>query len=423
MESRRTQDKLPSYEAALGTLIKAAPHMPDAEIGLDHAIGHVLSKAVLADRDQPPFNRAAMDGFALIAAHYQVNQWLPIVGEIFAGQLPDPNVDLATGVSRIATGAAVPEPYDTVIQVELSEVSEDGSHVRFSKDPVSAGDHIHKRASDATAGTELLSPGIKLSPHHLAIAATAGAVQLSIKEPPRISLMTTGDEVLPPETTASQIQTHQIRNSNAAMLKQLASLVGGNLAEHIHIKDEENALIQTAERLATQSDIILTTGGVSAGTRDLLPNIWQGLGYIPIVHGVMIQPGKPIFIAQPADGDGPMIIGLPGNPVSVLVTFHLFVWPLINHMQSIEAHHHDHALPWRRVWNAEALKPNPKRELFRMARFIGDTHDQIERISWQGSGDIAHTAEAAGLIRLPMQNDLIPPGSPIAFLPLLGNAV
>ena len=418
MQDTQTTRPLPSYDDALRRVLQRVSQVGEELVPLGGALGRVLGRDIIADRDQPPFDRSAMDGYAVRSGEVAAGSSHGVVATIAAGAVPAPSDDLARGFARIATGAAVPAAYDAVIPLEQADEDQDGRRVRFSIDQVKAGACVHPRGADARAGQVLITAGTPLGPRHIGIAAAVGSVDIAVVRKPSVSLITTGDEVRPPATPTDGLLPQQIRNSNGPMIDALLRGLGVELMDHVHVVDDEHATLAAASEAIGKSDMVVTVGGISAGRRDYLPWAWGELGLDTIVKGVAIQPGKPVFVAQPKDESGKLVVGLPGNPVSVLATAHLFVWPIIRAMVGLSP-----ALPWRRVWLSKEASPNPRREVFRSARLIGDTRDQVEVIHWHGSGDLAHTSQADGFVRLPAQAEPLPPGTAVRFLPMIGGAL
>ena len=405
---------LPTYDQALARVLSGVRVLENEHVPLGGALGRVLGEDIVADRDQPPFDRSAMDGYAVRSAEIRSGADHLISTTIAAGSLPDPLADLSKGVARIATGASVPSAYDAVIPIEQAE--ESGGRVRFSLDAVEPGKSIHPRGRDALAGQIVIGRGTLLGPQHIGVAAAVGAVDIPVVRKPTISLITTGDEVQAPATPTGELEPQQVRNSNGPMVDALLRVLGAELMDHVHVPDDPDATMAAAREALDKSDIVVTVGGVSVGSRDFLPGTWEELGLNTIVRGVAIQPGKPVFIAQTGDASGKLVIGLPGNPVSVLATAHLFLWPVIRAVSGLPP-----ALPWRRVNLSNPVAPKPQREIFRSARLIGDARDQVEVVPWHGSGDLAHTAAAEGLIRLKAGTQSLKEGDPVPFLPILGG--
>lgn len=409
---------LPSYDDALREVLRRVSPLGDELVPLGGALGRVLRRDITADRDQPPFDRSAMDGFAVRSGEVAAGSSHEVIATIAAGAAPDPSADLTKGFARIATGAAVPGVYDAMIPVEQAEEDPDGRRVRFSVESVKAGACIHPRGADALAGQVLITAGTMLGPRHLGIAAAVGCVEAPVTRRPSVSLITTGDEVRPPATPTDGLAPQEIRNSNGPMIDALLRDLGAELMDHVHVADDPQATLAAAREALSKSDLVVTVGGISAGRRDYLPWAWGELGLDTVLKGVAIQPGRPVFVAKPKGESEKLVVGLPGNPVSVLATAHLFVWPVIRAMVGLPVE-----LPWRRVWLSQETSTHPRREVFRSARLIGETRDQIQVIDWHGSGDLAHTSRADGFIRLPAQTQPLQPGDAVRFLPMIEGAL
>ncbi len=393
---------LPDYGEALRRALSAAHKIGGTEtLDLGDALGRVLCETVVADRDLPPFNRAQMDGYALRAAELGRYPSFPVAATVAAGQPANVRVPPGHCVA-IATGAPLPDDADTVVPHEQSDR---GDPVRFSATDVPAGHAVHPRGADARRGDTLVAAGTVLAPQHLGIAAAVGRQKLAVALRPRALVLTSGDEVVPP---GAAVAGHQIRNSNAPMLVGLLSRMGAEPIGHRHLPDQ---FVETSEALREAlgaADLVVTVGGVSAGERDCFPEAFRAHGIEIALRGAAIQPGRPVIIGR-APG-GPLVAGLPGNPVSVLACACLFVWPIVRVMLGLEA-----ALPWRPVELAERVTPNARRRAFRPA--ILDGHDRVRVPAWAGSGDLAHTSPTAGLVELPVQAEAVPAGATLRFLP------
>ncbi len=404
---------LPDYDRALGEVLRRVSRLGHEVVPVGEASGRVLREDITADRDQPPFNRSAMDGYAVRSCEVRPGAWLEVVTTIAAGAAADRSVDLKKGAARIATGASVPDAYDAVIRLEQAE--EVDGRVRFTLDSVEPGASIHKRGADAQANRLVVRSGSVLGPQLVGVAAGLGQAEVRVTRRPSVSLITTGDEVRPPATPTKDLSPQQIRNSNGPMIDALLRGLGVEMMDHIHVVDDPQATLAAAREALGKSDLVVTVGGISAGQRDFLPGVWRELGLETVVQGVAMQPGKPVLVAQ-EEASKRLVIGLPGNPVSVLTTAHLFVWPVIRGMLGLSP-----ALPWRRVWLSEPVKANARREAFRSARLLGETRDQAQVIGWHGSGDLVHTCAADGLVRLPQRAEPLDAGEALPFLPLIGG--
>ncbi len=394
---------LPDYFQALARALGGVEPLPGREeVEVHEAAGRVLADAVTADRDLPPFDRAERDGYALRGAEVGRLEAWTVIGNVAAGEPADIEVPPGHCVA-IATGAPLPPDVDTVIQHELSDR---GNPVGFSVKSVRLGEAVHPRGADAGAGRTLIAPFTRLGPHHAGLAAAVGRERLAVVSRPRTTVLTSGDEVV---GVGEAVQPHTIRNSNGPLLSQLLARFGADLVGADHLRDDRQATIEAMDLALGRSDLVVTVGGLSAGERDHFPAAFEALGVSTLLHGASIQPGKPIFVGR--HPRGAMVVGLPGNPVSVLACACLFAWPIVRGLLGLESR-----LPWRRVELAEPVRPNPRRRAFRPARLV-DEGAGVVVPKWAGSGDLAHTAPTDGLLELPVGSDEVQPGTRLRFLP------
>jgi molybdopterin molybdotransferase len=383
-------------------------------VPLDEAPGCTLAVDARADRDLPPFDRAMMDGYAVRPGDLSSGDRFRVTGDIAAGAPPRVHVPEGACV-RIATGAAVPDGLDAVIPHEESDRA---NPVSFKNHSVSPGQAIHRRGADARAGDIVVMAGTVLAPHHLGILASIGSTSVEVARPPRAVILTSGDEVRPIEE--SSIEPHHIRNSNAPLLAALIPRLGARFVRAEHLPDDAGTTVHAVARAIEEADLVITVGGVSAGERDFFPAAFDAAGVEMAVRGARLQPGRPIQIGR-APG-GTIIVALPGNPVSALVTAHLFIWPIIRAMTSpagsplpVERGLGVRGiLPWRALALAAPAKPNPSRQAFRPA--ILNDADTITIPKWSGSGDLVHTAPTHGIAALPEQASDVPAGAIVPFL-------
>ncbi|MEE9211165.1 MAG: molybdopterin molybdotransferase MoeA, partial [Phycisphaeraceae bacterium] len=252
MAHNATQPPLPDYDQALQTILMHAPRLRTERVALSEVLGRVLRQDVAADRDQPPFDRSAMDGFAVRSESFDRATCYTVIGTGAAGA-PIGTFDAAADqVVRIATGAPVPAGFDAVVPIEQADVqcNGDAERVRFRVESCQPWKNVHRCASDATRGQVVLRAGTRLAPHHIGIAAAVGATQLDVAERPRICVLTSGDEVQPTEVAADQLEPQQIRNSNGPMLASFFEVLGTPVLDCVHIPDEpEQTLAATREAL------------------------------------------------------------------------------------------------------------------------------------------------------------------------------
>ena len=286
-------------------------------IDLNDADGRVLSEAIEADRNYPPFNRAIMDGYAVNLADFSNSiRNFEVVEIIYAGQ--QNSKIIATGQCyKIMTGASVPSAANVVIRRE--DVTEDGKLVRLNIETAKLFQNIARQGEDIKQHDKIIESNIKCTPFGDWFAGFNWKHKIIVEQLPTVSLFTTGDEII--DITKPVIEV-QIRNSNRYLLQSLLKkwLIKPVIVEHI--KDDENALLNAFEK-ALSSNIIIVCGGVSAGDADYVPGVLEKLGVEKLFHKLAIKPGKPIWCGKLPNGG--IVFALPGNPLSCLVTFKLFI--------------------------------------------------------------------------------------------------
>ena len=293
---------------------------------LSEAYGRYLSEPITADRPLPPFDRVMMDGIAIRHSVWTLGKRnFPVAATQAAGAPPIDHNDVNSCI-EVMTGGVLPNGCDCVIPVEEIEMREQTAHIRDGYTPQSS-QHIHRTGSDTTEGEILLPAGQCLHAPELAIAASCGAISLLVTALPRITLISTGDELVAPEETPL---THQIRRSHATALHaSISSRKLGNINE-CHVPDDPNLLKEALQKALQESDIIVLTGGVSRGKYDYVAPVLKELLGEPQFHGIAQRPGKPM--AFWANGQHPPVFALPGNPVSVMACAARYLFPAIMHM-------------------------------------------------------------------------------------------
>ena len=394
-----------------GRRLAAATPRKTEQLPLLDALHRVLAAPVLADRDLPPFRRSTRDGYAVQAAALATGDWLPIVGVLRAGE-PAPSAPLAPGTAlEIMTGAPVPESADAVVMLEHVDIADD--KIRLQPDrTLRPGSHIVPAGSEARSGDPLVPAGTRLAPNHIGALAAAGAAQVEACAKPRIAILATGDELVEVESTP---HPHQIRNSNSYSLAAQVALAGG-IPERLGIaRDNLDDLRRQLDIAQRSCDLLLLSGGVSAGKYDLVEQALAQRGAVFHFTGVRIQPGKPtVFGELPPgkSGHAPLpFFGLPGNPVSTMVTFLLFAAPVLRALAG-------EAQPAPRFAEATLAEAEPTTDLTRFLPAYLDAnwdHATVRRIPWQGSGDLAATAQSNCFVVLPPDTAL-EAGSPVQVL-------
>lgn len=297
-------------------------NLPTETVSLAHAAGRVLREGVRADRDFPPFNRVAMDGIAIRFADYAAGQrTFRIAGTQLAGQ-PQQTLSDANTCLEIMTGAMLPNGTDTVIRYE--DVSIADSKATITIEDVQEGQHIHPQATDRRAGDELLSSGMWIGPAELAVAASVGQTMLTVTVLPRVALISTGDELVDVGDTPLP---YQIRRSNTYMLRTALATLGIAATLH-HIIDDEAVLENELKTLLADNDVLILSGGVSAGKADFVPSVLAQLGVQKHFHKIDQRPGKPLWFGT-ATGLAKTVFALPGNPVSTVLCAYRYVMPYL----------------------------------------------------------------------------------------------
>jgi molybdenum cofactor synthesis domain-containing protein len=302
---------------ALDAVLAQCPAPAPISVSLANAAGHYLADDVVARDDHPPFPAATMDGFAVVAA--DVSPWREITGEQPAG--PKIPLEVSEGYAvKIMTGAPLPQGADAVIQVEKVTVSED--HIVLEDVPLQSGLNIRPVGSDLGQGKRILDKGALIGSVELGLIATMGYADVIVARPPRVAVISTGDELVEP---GSDLAPGMIRDSNRFSLVAAVQAAGATVVHSSRVGDTVEELRTRVASLAGQIDVLVTSGGVSVGDRDVVKLL---LGETADVHfrRVFMKPGKPLTFATAADL---LIFGLPGNPVSSMVSFELFVRPAL----------------------------------------------------------------------------------------------
>jgi len=366
------------------------------------ALGLVLAQEVRTDREYPPFDRSTRDGYAVRSKEVLPGAALKCVGEIKAGDTVSEALAAGTCL-QIMTGAAAPAGADAVVMIE--HTSRDGDAVRFDR-AAQPGQNIVPRGSEAAAGETILKPGGRLGYAELALAAQVGAVQLQCAKRPRVAILSTGDEVVLVDETPGPFQ---IRNSNSVSLAAQVRIAGGEPIVLGNAADRIEDLGEKIER-GLKEDALVLSGGVSMGKYDLVESVLKAMGAEFFFDAVAIRPGRPAVFGM---CQGKPVFGLPGNPVSTMVTFELFVAPAIDLLSGAEAR----ALPLVEARLAEALKEKPGVTHFLPARveWRGGI-PEVKALKWQGSGDIAALAKANCFLVVPADREIIEAGVSVSVL-------
>lgn len=395
-----------TYEQARRIVIEQVARnrgpLASVNLSVSSALGHVLAQEVKTDRDYPPFDRSARDGYAVRAREIAPRTTLPCAGEIKAGDTVTAPLAANTCV-QIMTGAALPSGADAVVMIEHTQHEDD--KVRFDR-AAQPGQNVVPRGTEAKVGQTLLTPGMRLGYAELAIAAQVGARQLRCVRQPRVAILSTGDEVVSIDASPGPFQ---IRNSNSVSLAAQVELAGSEPVLYGNAADSLDDLRQKIA-LGLHEDVLVLSGGVSMGKYDLVETVLRDLGSTFYFDAVAIRPGRPAVFGRCGDT---FVFGLPGNPVSTMVTFELFVVPALDLLSGAEAR----PLPLLEAELAHALNEKPGLTHFLPARLDWrDTTPKVKPLPWQGSGDIAALARANCFLVVPTDRGQIAAGERVAVL-------
>jgi molybdopterin molybdotransferase len=360
------------------------------------ALGHVLASDVLSDLDMPPYHKSMMDGYAVRCADLPTGKGtLQIIEEITAGQVPRRSLE-AGQVSRIMTGAPIPPGCDAVVIVERTRLGENGC-VEIEDRPPKPGQNILPRGAEMQRGDKILPAGTVLRPQEFGVLATVGRTTVLTHPSPRVAILSTGDELVEP---GEKPEGGQIRNSNGAMLVALVSRAGGT-PRYLGIARDDRACLRPMVCDGLKSHVLLLSGGVSAGKLDLVPGVLHDAGVVGHFHKVEMKPGKPVFFgtSSRSGGGGPtLVFGLPGNPVSVLACFELFVRPALRRLRG----HVDPGPHFVSAILGEDFAYRTDRPTYHPAHLESTaTGWKVRPVPWIGSADLRALTQANSLVLLP----------------------
>ncbi|WP_375416502.1 molybdopterin molybdotransferase MoeA [uncultured Hymenobacter sp.] len=398
-----------SAHDAFALVLATARRLPPETRPLLAAAGRVLAQDLRADRDFPPFHRVAMDGIAVAHRAWAGGQTTFTVAHTqYAGAPALPLADLATA-AEVMTGAVLPPGADTVVRYEDLDLDEAARQATIRiPAPPRPGQHVHPQAQDRRQADLLLPAGTRLGPAEMAVAAAIGAAEIRVLGPARVALVSTGDELV---DVAATPLSHQIRRSNVYALHALLTAAGAACTLH-HFPDDPGQLHSGLAPLFAPGayDAVVLSGAVSKGRADHLPGIFRELGVEEIFHEVEQRPGKPMWFGQKKDG-GPAVFGLPGNPVSTLLTAYRYVRPWLRASQQFPTPPGP-AKASEASWLAELCAPavlaadvdfRPRLTYFLPVRLEIDAAGR--RLAYPaptgGSGDLAGLLGAQGFVELP----------------------
>ena len=396
-------------EAALSHVSAEARLLPPRRVRLEEARGRRLVAGIRADVDSPPWDRAMMDGFAVRSSDVAGGGGsdgpvsLDVVVDLAAGDAS--TLSIRPGAcARIMTGAPVPAGTDAVVPIECAVEGTAGVHaggiVRLFDPRFRDGQHVGLRGCAFRAGAEVLPAGTLLTPAAVGLAAEAGATHVMVVPRPRVAILSTGSELVPPDAAPRFGQT---RNSNGPMLAAAVAALGGEPVVLGAVVDRPEPL-RAAVSQGLASDILLLSGGVSAGDLDLVPGTFRACGVEKIFHKVRLKPGKPVWFGcfdRPHGGGRCLVFGLPGNPASSLVCFDLFVRPALGTLLGWPQARL--SLPRRLARLGGPAKGAEDRPVYAPCRLESADGGSLvaHPLPWTGSSDLVGLAVADGYLALP----------------------
>ena len=383
-------------------ILAHARRLPAEPVPIEAAAGRVLAQGARAAVDLPPFPSSAMDGFAVRAADTPGR--LPVVGRIPAGAPAAGSLEPGQAMG-IATGGVVPDGADAVIPIEY--VADNDNEVEVQR-AAETGDHIRPRGGDIRAGEVVAEAGTTLTPARLGALAAAGIAEVLCVRRPRAAVVPTGTELRRP---GEALGPGQIYESNGLILTAQLQAAGAEVVVDPAVGDDEEAHRLALER-ALAADLVVTSGGVSVGPHDLVRRVEAELGVEEVFWRVAVKPGKPIAFGV---RDGTLVFGLPGNPVSALVGFELFVAPAVRALLGVL----DPLPSFERGRLAGTRRRNAERdELLRARVRRSEDGAVLEPLSGQESHMIARAAEADALVLVPRGDGELAAGAAVSYLPL-----
>jgi molybdopterin molybdotransferase len=384
-----------TYEEALARVLQTVSPAPPENVPLGSALGRVLAEPVNAPLDLPPFANSAVDGYAFRLAD---GRRLPLAGEVAAG---DPPSELPSGAAtRIFTGAPIPAGADAVAMQE--DVSRTGDEIEIA--PWAEVGHIRLQGEEVRAGDPIFAGGTLVTPPVVGALATLGIAEIPVHRMPKVSVVGTGSELASP---GEPLAPGQVYESNTYGVSAALRAMGLSEVSHRRVRDEAVQIREAFAQALEQSDVLVVCGGVSVGDHDLVRPVLRELGVEEVLWRVKIKPGKPFLCAVGPRGQ--LVFGLPGNPVSALVTFTLFVRPAIQAMVGAPLD------TWAELPLLHELPAGHGRDEFFRARVSAGGVQSLEA---QGSGMITGLAHADVLVRIQAGTEAKRAGDSVPVLPL-----
>lgn len=384
-----------TFKEAEKIVMEAVVPLPAERLILKNTLNRVLAENAISDVDMPPFNKAAMDGFA--CRQQDIARKLKVVETIPAGRRPEKTIGSGE-CAKIMTGAMVPSGADCVIMVEFTETDNNGS-LRFTKK--TTDENICYKGEDVKKGDVVLDKGQLLFPQHIAILAATGCAEPMVSMRPHVGIITTGSELIKP---SESVKGAMIRDSNGIQLATQAKQMGCEVNNYGIVCDTENAIDVAFKKAMSENHVIIISGGVSMGDFDFVPKILRGNGFQILFDRVAVKPGKPSTFAVT---DNIRCFGLPGNPVSTFLQFELLIKPFLYKMMN---HQFKPKIIQAKMCGT-ITRSKTVRTSFYPVKFISPS--EIIRIEYHGSAHINAITEADGIVTLPIGKKSIRKGAKV----------
>lgn len=397
--------------AALTHIGHCAAQLPDKRVPLGSLLGLRLAETIVSTIDSPPFDKSMLDGFA-VSVH-DASPTRRVVEQVIAGGVPHHAVEPSTTIS-VMTGAPIPDGADAVVKHEdVKQIDE--ATIRLPATPLVEGAGILQRGAAYRKGQEILHAGRRLSPVDIALLAEIGKAEVNVTPRPRVAVLATGNELV---DCSQKAEAGQITNSNGPMLLALLESVRAASID-LGIGRDDHEQLRRLMQQGLEADVLIVTGGVSAGVMDLVPGVLQELGVEQVFHKIRMKPGKPLWFGQrEQDGRRTLVFGLPGNPASTLVAFEIFVKPALRALGG------DEFSPPKSVRGVltNTVAHRGKRPTYHPARLDFGKREQgsptVEALPWSGSADLAALSRANALAVLPEGDYELSAGAEVEVLTL-----
>ena len=384
------------FQDALHLVLQHQKDFGTEKVSLLESTGRILANNVLADRDFPPYNRVMMDGIAINASAFNTGVRTFTIEKIQPAGTPQQMLDNSSNCIEIMTGAVLPANTDVVIPYEQCEITEGAATTKVEQ--VSAMQNVHTQGTDSKKGELLIEKWKRITPAMIGIMASAGLSQVEVFRLPKVTICSTGDELV---DVSEQPLAHQVRRSNVYMLAA-ALLSEGIHADTIHLADNPKLLTAEIGHLINNNEVILFSGAVSKGKFDYLPSVFDQLGMELIFHTIAQRPGKPVLFGKFSNGT--LIFGFPGNPVSTFVCYHQFFKRWLNECLKYKCQKVFAAL-------AEDVNFKPALAYHLLVQIKNDNGIiLVTPVTGSTSGDVVTLTKAEGVITLPAERDYFKEG-------------